>query len=117
MIWEQESVDGRERRDTRAFPGRVRLASWLSLAAAPTFAVMALATALQRDGSPDLLCSAAHGSPLAGMVPMYLLMSAFHLAPWLKLFGRRSPRFRHAPAASPMSTTTLPRVEPSVTAR
>jgi hypothetical protein len=26
---------------------------------------------------------------LAGMVPMYLLMSAFHLAPWLKLFSRR----------------------------
>jgi hypothetical protein len=29
--------------------------------------------------------------PLAGMVPMYLLMSAFHLTPWLKLIaGRRS---------------------------
>jgi hypothetical protein len=29
-------------------------------------------------------------SPLSGMVPMYLLMSAFHLAPWLKLiFSQR----------------------------
>jgi hypothetical protein len=28
---------------------------------------------------------------LSGMVPMYLLMSAFHLAPWLKLiFARRA---------------------------
>ena len=29
------------------------------------------------------LCAAQ--SPLSGMVPMYVLMSAFHLAPWLKL--------------------------------
>ena len=38
------------------------------------------------DGAPDMLCSA---SPLTGMVPMYLLMSAFHAAPWLKLLSRR----------------------------
>jgi hypothetical protein len=38
-----------------------------------------------------MLCSAApDASPLSGMVPMYLLMSAFHSAPWLKLIsGRR----------------------------
>ena len=59
-------------------------ADWLSLAAAPTFAVMALLTLA--GGAPDMLCSA---SPLAGMVPMYLLMSAFHAAPWLKLLSRR----------------------------
>jgi len=30
---------------------------------------------------PDMLCSAAQGaSPLTEMVPMYMLMSAFHLA-------------------------------------
>ena len=28
-------------------------------------------------------------SALSGMVPMYLLMSAFHLAPWLKLTSSR----------------------------
>jgi hypothetical protein len=29
-------------------------------------------------------------SPLTGMVPMYLLMSAFHAAPWVRLVsGRR----------------------------
>ena len=64
-------------------------ADWLYLAAAPTFAIMALLTGVL--GSPDALCSAAGASPLGGMVPMYLLMSAFHLAPWLKLIsGRRS---------------------------
>jgi hypothetical protein len=43
---------------------------------------------------PSMLCSAAHdASPLSGMVQMYLLMSAFHLAPWLKLSSsRRSAR-------------------------
>ena len=64
-------------------------ADWLSLAAAPTFAVMALMTAT--GGQPQWLCAAAHlGSPLSGMVPMYWLMSAFHTAPWLRLIsGRR----------------------------
>jgi hypothetical protein len=60
-----------------------RSAEWLSLAAAPTFAIMALLTGVGE--APDMLCSAINGaSPLSGMVPMYLLMSAFHSAPWLK---------------------------------
>ena len=62
-------------------------ADFLYLAAAPTFALMALLTAVLGGGSPDALCSGA--SPLSGMVPMYLLMSAFHLAPWLKLISHR----------------------------
>src|SRR5215831_9923500 len=39
-----------------------------------------------------MLCSVARDVlPLSGMVPMYLLTSAFHLAPWLKLrFSGRS---------------------------
>ncbi len=61
-------------------------ADWLYLAAAPTFAVMALLTGVL-GGSPDALCSST--SPLSGMVPMYLLMSAFHSAPWLKLISSR----------------------------
>jgi hypothetical protein len=68
-----------------------RLANGLYLAAAPTFATMALLTGMLGGGLPDALCSTASASPLGGMVPMYLLMSAFHLAPWLKLIGGRTP--------------------------
>jgi hypothetical protein len=71
-------------RTRRAWPkaGADRM---LSLAAAPTFAVMALLTSIPGGSAPDILCSAARASPLGGMVPMYLLMSAFHAAPWLRL--------------------------------
>ena len=66
-------------------------ADWLYLAAAPTFAIMALLTGLIGGGQADAMCSIVGMSPLSGMMPMYLLMSAFHLAPWLKLIaGRRS---------------------------
>jgi hypothetical protein len=67
--------------------GNFGVADFLYLAAAPTFAIMALLTFVGGSGSPAALCSGA--SPLSGMVPMYLLMSAFHLAPWLKLISRR----------------------------
>ena len=60
------------------------LADWLHLAAAPTFALMALLMATLGGGPADALCSAAGLSALSGMLPMYLLMSAFHLVPWLK---------------------------------
>ncbi len=62
-------------------------ADWLSLAAAPTFAAMALLAAF--DGGPEVLCSAPGASPLSGMTAMYLLMSAFHCTPWLRLAARR----------------------------
>ena len=65
-----------------------KAANGLYLAAAPTFATMALLTGVL--GSADALCSTASASSLGGMVPMYLLMSAFHLAPWLKLIARRA---------------------------
>ena len=65
-------------------------ADWLCLAAAPTFAVMALVAAVAGSGPQDVLCAAAHGgSPLNRMASMYLLMSAFHSAPWLRVIGRR----------------------------
>jgi hypothetical protein len=67
-------------------------ADFLCLAATPIFAIMALLTGVLGGGRSDMLCSAAQdASPLNGMAAMYLLMSAFHAAPWLKLAsGRRS---------------------------
>ncbi|RUM24603.1 hypothetical protein EFQ99_17730 [Rhizobium vallis] len=62
-------------------------ADWLSFAAAPTFALMALLTAA--TGNADMICMTTPDAfPLTGMVPMYLLMSGFHLSPWLRLAGR-----------------------------
>ena len=69
--------------------------NWVCLAAAPTFAVMALLTGLL-GGGEAMSCMGAHdASPLSGMTSMYMLMSAFHAAPWLKLISsrrRRGPR-------------------------
>jgi hypothetical protein len=75
----------------------LRVADWLGLAAAPTFAIMALLTCVLGGGPPDMLCAVMqHSSALDGMIPMYLLMSAFHLAPWLKLVSRRPIRSGHS---------------------
>jgi hypothetical protein len=97
-------------------PGTRGAAEFLSLAAAPTFAVMALLTAVAGGGPLAALCSAAtDASPLTGMIPMYLLMSAFHTAPWLKLISSRtsaaaissaSPRGGRPPA---VAQSPLPR--------
>jgi hypothetical protein len=63
---------------------------WLSLAAAPTFGIMALLSIVVSDERLALICSTAHGASwLIGMVPMYMLMSAFHLGPWLRLIANR----------------------------
>ncbi len=65
------------------------LTNALHLAAAPTFAIMAVLTCMS-SGSGDMMCSAAHEAwPLSGMAPMYALMSAFHSGPWLKWIVRR----------------------------
>lgn len=63
----------------------------LSLAAAPTFALMALMTGIYGGSMPDMLCpSPGSELPLSGMCLMYLLMSAFHLGAWLRLVSRQS---------------------------
>jgi hypothetical protein len=82
-------------RDSRAVDGEsgnaaaMGAADYLYLAAAPTFAIMALLTGVLGGRSPDALCSIVTASPLSGMVPMYVLMSAFHSAPWLRLVASR----------------------------
>ena len=63
----------------------------LAFAATPTFALMALVTGLFGGSQPEILCSDVHAmAPFGGMIPMYLLMSVFHAAPWLKLIGAGS---------------------------
>ena len=62
------------------------LARWLALAATPPFAIMDVQTGMI-GGPADMLCAAGQGSLLGGMVPMYLLMSAFHSAAWLRLIA------------------------------
>jgi hypothetical protein len=59
-----------------------RMSGLLALAAAPTFAAMAVVTAI--GAAPMALCTGS-GPPLVDpMTAMYLLMSLFHLPPWLK---------------------------------
>ena len=62
-------------------------ASLLSLAAAPTFVVMALWSAVA--GAPaGMMCgSGDRGLSLDGMAAMYALMSVLHLSPWLTLLS------------------------------
>lgn len=64
--------------------------NWLTFAATPVFALMALLTGLIETAPTDMLCGAGEGAfALTGMVPMYALMSAFHSGPWIKLIFRR----------------------------
>jgi hypothetical protein len=97
-------------------PGRrlaaARAIRGLSLAAAPVFAAMAVIAAGHTDGSAGMCSAMQDPSPLGGMVPMYVLMSIFHVSPWLKLIARRysgagggSPdRIGHSPADKRLET-------------
>jgi hypothetical protein len=59
-------------------------ASWLALAASPTFALLAW-IAVNEAPLMALCPSGSHLLPIDGMTAMYGLMSLFHLPPWLKL--------------------------------
>ena len=62
-------------------------ADWLGLAAAPAFAMMALITVCLGGGMEPLCSALGQGSLMSGMIPMYVLMSAFHVGPWLRLIA------------------------------
>lgn len=73
---------------TRSRNAAACAADGLRFAAAPAFALMALLTG-PYGSEPNVLCVAAQGaSSFSGMFVMYMLMSAFHSAPWLRLFSR-----------------------------
>jgi hypothetical protein len=88
-----EAIPRRSSRKHDALAGAA--ASWLCLAAAPAFALMAVLSGVLGNGMSDMSCSTVGGaSALGGMVPMYLLMSVFHLGPWLKLIAVRESGVR-----------------------
>jgi hypothetical protein len=73
------------------------LADRLRLAAAPTYAFMAIFTGIFGESPKDMICmTMPHSSPLSGMVSMYVLMSVFHAVPWLKLIARRARAARQS---------------------
>jgi len=64
-----------------AAPG---LARWLSIAAAPTFAAMAVWTQASGGASP-MLCTSDHSfGSIDGMAAMYALMAIFHAGRWIE---------------------------------
>lgn len=82
------TISTANRPDRTAAPRLVEATGWLALAAAPTFALMALVSVTGAEPAP--LCSVATGRlPLDGMTAMYLLMSLFHLPAWLRLAAAR----------------------------
>jgi hypothetical protein len=69
---------------------------WIGLAASPTFALMAWISA--GDASQAMICSSLSDQlPITDMAWMYLLMSLFHLSPWLKRAHACSHHFTLGP--------------------
>jgi hypothetical protein len=69
-------------------------AGWIGLAASPTFALMAWIAAT--DAPRIAICSSATDMlPIDSMAWMYLLMSLFHVSPWLRLAFDRPRQLTH----------------------
>ena len=70
-------------------PHKPGAAGWLALAASPAFALMAW---LAANAAPPLAFCTTNATilPSNSMTAMYLLMSLFHLSPWLQLAATRT---------------------------
>jgi hypothetical protein len=90
------NANGATRGDDNGIVAASVIASWLRLAAAPTFTIMALLTVVLDNRLPNALCLATGGLRLGGMAPMYALMAVFHSAPWLNLISQRRNLRRHS---------------------
>ena len=64
-------------------------ANFISLAASPIFAIMALLTVFAGERGSIIICSIGQGgSPLLGMGAMYTLMTIVHSPPWFRLLDQ-----------------------------
>lgn len=62
---------------------------WISLAAAPVFAIMAIVCVVW-PGPMALMCAGDAGAfSLTGMAWMYALMSVFHAGVWLQVLDQK----------------------------
>ena len=70
----------------------LEVAGWLSLAAAPSFSIMAVLTEIfGHEATMGVMTP--NPSLLSGMTPMYVLMAVFHSGPWLRLIGSARSRW------------------------
>ena len=75
----------------------INIADGLALVASPIFAGMAVLTGMSGSNAAEMVCSTIQGSPLSGMTTMYVLMSALHAAPWVRLIRIRFAGTRLTP--------------------
>lgn len=90
-------LNGLDRHASSQNPSAISIADGLALVASPIFTAMAALTGIPGNSPAERFCSAGHMSPLSGMATMYVLMGAFHAAPWIRLIRTRfadAPLFR-----------------------
>jgi hypothetical protein len=85
------AVFATKRTDASLLVRQLNASGRLGLAAAPVLALMSGITAINAPGM-TICTTAAPLAPINEMALMYLLMSIFHLSPWLKLFSAYSRR-------------------------
>ena len=83
-------LNGLDRDTSSQKAAAINIVDGLALIASPVFAAMAVLTGMSGNSPAEMFCSAVQMSPLSGMATMYVLMSAFHAAPWIRLIRTRS---------------------------